>query len=144
MQTNIAHLGSYELWLALREIRVVEVYPAGSKLFQRGTSAQGVYFVDQGSVNLLWDGDSKGEPLFEMAGPGAVLGLAESMTGEAYRLTAEVSATSQISYVDRASFLGLMRQHPEFCMQVVRLLSENLHGLYFRFQSSAPVRKSTA
>ena len=83
--------------------------------------------------------------LSETAGPGAVLGLAESMTGEGYRLTAEVTEPSRVSFIERGAFLGSMQEHPEFCMQVVRLLSENLHGLYYRFQCTPQTRgKSSA
>jgi CRP-like cAMP-binding protein len=131
-----------KFWHALRELRIPHVHLPGEKLFSRGRRATGIYVVEEGSVSLLWEGDARMAPVFETAGPGAVLGLAETMTGEAYRLTAEVSRRSTISFVDRESLLGVMRQHPEFCMQVVHMLSEDLHGLYHRFQSTPLSRRS--
>jgi CRP-like cAMP-binding protein len=131
-------------WRALQELRIPHVHAPGERLFTRGRPAQGVYLVEEGSVNLLWEGDGHTAPVFEKAGPSAVLGLAETMTGESCRLTAEVTSPSTISFIDRECFLRLMRQHPEFCMQVVHMLSEDLHGLYHRFQNTALSRRSTA
>jgi CRP-like cAMP-binding protein len=135
---------SEKFWHALRELRVPHVHLPGEKLFSRGRRASGIYVIEEGSVTLLWEGDRMLAPVFETAGPAAVLGLAETMTGEAYRLTAEVNRRSTISFIDRATLLGLMRQHPEFCMQVVHMLSEDLHGLYHRFQTTTSSRKSSA
>lgn len=135
MNLDIPNQQSSIFWQSVKALSASRSYPSGIKLFERGTTAQGVYLVEHGTVNLVWDGESKAGPIFEVAEAGAVLGLSESMTGDPYRMTAEVSAPSRIAYVERSAFLDLMREHPEFCMQVVRLLSENLHGLYYRVQS---------
>jgi CRP-like cAMP-binding protein len=133
-----------KFWDALRELRVPHVHLAGEKLFTRGRRAIGIFVIEEGSVSLLWEGDRMLAPVFETVGPAAVLGLAETMTGESYRLTAEVTRRSTISFIDRESLLRLMRKHPEFCMQVVYMLSEDLHGLYHHFQTATLGRKSTA
>ncbi len=135
MNLDIPNQQSSIFWQSVKALCATRSYPSGTKLFERGTTAKGVYLVEDGAVNLIWDGESKAGPVFEVAAAGAVLGLSESMTGDAHRMTAEVSAPSRVAYVERSAFLALMREHPEFCMQVVRLLSENLHGLYYRVQS---------
>jgi len=40
-----------------------------------------------------------------------------------------------IAFVPRDSLLEFLRRHCDFCMQVVRLLSEDLHRLYHKFRS---------
>lgn len=132
-----AHPDCKNLWQTLSAFKMPQDCPAGTRLFERGGTAQGIYLVEEGSVNLLWASGNKTEP-FATANSGAVLGLAESMTGEAYRLTAEVASPSRISHIEREPFLSFMRENPEFCMQIVRLLSEDLHGLYYRFQCTVP------
>jgi CRP-like cAMP-binding protein len=124
-------------WQLLSTLKLPLECPAGSRLFERGGTAKGLYLVEEGSVTLLLACGNKAEQ-FAAAGPGAVLGLAETVTGETYRLTAEVASPSRIFHVERAPFLKLMRQNPEFSMQIVRLLSEDLHGLYYRFQGTTP------
>jgi CRP-like cAMP-binding protein len=125
-------------WQSLTALRPVQVFSPGTKLFARGEPAPGVYLVLEGSVNLLLASDAKTKQLFEVVGPGAILALAESMTGEACRLSAVVDGPSRAFFIERDAFLQFTREHPEFCMHIVRLLSENLHRLYYRFQCSAP------
>ncbi len=62
-------------------------------------------------------------------------GLSESMTGEKYRITAEASKQTTAAFIPRENSLEFLRQHGDFCMQVVRLLSPDLHGLYHKFCS---------
>jgi CRP-like cAMP-binding protein len=64
-----------------------------------------------------------------------VLGLSENMTGETYQVTAEAGDETTAVFIPRDEFLKLLREHCDFCMQVVRLLSEDLLGLYDKFRS---------
>jgi CRP-like cAMP-binding protein len=57
------------------------------------------------------------------------------MTGEKYRITAEAGERTTVAFIPRKEFLALLREHGDFCMQVVRSLSEDLHGLYHKFRS---------
>jgi CRP-like cAMP-binding protein len=126
---------SSELYQALHGIKSVRVYPKGSTLFQQGAAVSGVYVVESGRVRVLLP-SSHGRPqLLEIAGPGTVLGLSESMSGEAYRVTAEAEDHATVAFVPQQGFLEFLRVHTDFCMQVVRLLSEDLHGLYHKFRS---------
>jgi len=71
--------------------------------------------------------------LLEVAGPGTVLGLSENMSGEKYKITAEAGSHTMAVFVPREEFVAFLREHVDFSMEVVRLLSEDLHGLYHRF-----------
>jgi len=73
--------------------------------------------------------------LLEAAGEGAVLGLSETLSGDNYRVTVEADEATTASFIARKDLVELLDGHHEFCMQVVRLLSESLHGLYHRFRS---------
>jgi CRP-like cAMP-binding protein len=126
---------SPELYQALHGTKSVRVYPKGSTLFQQGAAVDGVYVVESGLVRVLLP-TSRGRPqLLDVVGPGSVLGLSESMSGEAYRVTAEAEDHATVAFVPQQGFLEFLREHTEFCMQVVRLLSEDLHGLYHKFRS---------
>jgi CRP-like cAMP-binding protein len=124
-----------DLWQALHGIKALRVYPKGSRLFQQGTAVSGVYVVESGEVRVLLPTGQSRPQLLGVAGPGAILGLSESMTGGDYRVTAEAGDHTTVAYIPRESFLDFLREHCEFCMQVVRLLSEDLHGLYHKFRS---------
>jgi len=124
-----------DLWCALSPLKSVRSYRNGAPLFQSGQPARGIFLVEEGEVRLVLPASAKGEIVFGVAGPGSVLGLCETMTGEAYKLTAETAGPARIACVERGALLDFLHQHDEFCLQIVRLLSEDLHGLYHRFRS---------
>jgi CRP-like cAMP-binding protein len=124
-----------DLWEALHGVKSVRIYPKGATLFEQGTEVAGVYVVESGVVRVLLPTAQNGRQLLEVAGPGSVLGLSESMSGEAYRVTAEAGDHTTVAFIPRESFVDFLREHCDFCMQVVRLLSEDLHGLYHKFRT---------
>jgi CRP-like cAMP-binding protein len=126
---------SPDLMQALRGIKSVRSFPKGATLFQQGSAVTGVYLVESGEVRVLLPSGQKQKQLLEVVGPGTMLGLSESMTGEKYRITAEAGEPTTAAFIPRKEFLEFLREHGDFCMQVVRLLSEDLHGLYHKFRS---------
>jgi CRP/FNR family cyclic AMP-dependent transcriptional regulator len=126
---------SPDLLQALRHIKSVQLFPKGATLFQQGSAVTGVYVVESGEVRVLLPSGHRQKQLLEVVGPGTMLGLSESMTGEKYRITAEAGEHTKAAFIPREEFLEFLREHGDFCMQVVRLLSEDLHGLYHKFRS---------
>jgi CRP-like cAMP-binding protein len=103
-------------------------------VFQQGHPAEGIYLVEKGEVRLTLPSLAQPEPTFEIVGPGTMLGLSETMTGEAHKLSAEAVGHAEIAHVERGRVLAFLREHHQFCLQIVQLLSDDLHGLYRRFQ----------
>ena len=120
---------------ALRPIMERRVFPKGATLYQHGTMAEGIYLLEAGAVRVLLPVPDNQSQLLEVAGEGAILGLSEALSGGSYRVTAEADEATTASFIARKDFVELLDGHHEFCMQVVRLLSESLHGLYHRFRS---------
>ena len=111
------------------------VFAKGATVYREGMMATGIYLVETGAVRVLLPSSDLKSQLLEVARPGAILGLSESLSGESYRVTVEAEEQTIVAYVARKSFVELLDGNQEFCMQVVRLLSENLHGLYHLFRS---------
>jgi CRP-like cAMP-binding protein len=126
---------SPDLLQALRGLKSAQLFPKGSTLFRRGTAVTGVYLVESGEVRVLLPTGQSQKQLLEVVGPGTVLGLSESMSGEKYRITAEAGDETTAAFIPREEFLEFLREHGDFCMQVVRLLSADLHALYHKFRS---------
>ncbi len=126
---------SPDLLQALHGIKSVRPFPKGATLFQQGTAATGVYLVECGEVRVLLPTGPSQKQLWEVVGPGTMLGLSESMTGEKYRITAEAGDETTAAFIPREKFLEFLRERCDFSMQVVRLLSEDLHALYHKFRS---------
>lgn len=127
-------LGS-DLLQALDGIKSVRSFPKGTTLFQQGSTVTGIYLVERGEVRVLLPTGQRQKQLLEVVGPGTVLGLSESMTGDNYRITAEAGDETVAAFIPREEFLEFLRAHCDFSMQVVRLLSQELHGLYQKFRS---------
>jgi len=127
-----------DLWLALHALGPSGVDCTQRTLFRRGEPCRGVYMVEEGSVKLLLSAQPTVNAELETVGAGAVLGLAETVTGDEYKLTAEAAEGARISYIDRASFMDGLQQNPQLSLQIVRLLSDDLHNLYHRFRCMLP------
>jgi CRP-like cAMP-binding protein len=119
---------------ALEALKTRKTYGEGESLFRRGQAARGIYLVESGSVRLEAIDEVEQGP-FGTAGPGAILGLCETVSGHPYCLSAQAAAPVQVAFVQRAALLGFLRESHEHCMQVVRLLSEDLHLLYESFRA---------
>ena len=126
---------SPDLYQALHGLKAVKVFSKGATLFRRGTPVTGVYFIESGRVRIVLPAGRGRPQLLNVNGPGTLLGLSEIMSGEDHRVTAVADDHVIASFVPRHGFLQFLRGNNEFCMQVVRLLSEDLHGLYHHFRS---------
>lgn len=126
---------SSQLSQALRGLKPVRMFANGSALFREGSAVTGIYLVESGAVRVLLSNGGLQNQLLNVAGPGTMLGLSESMSGEKYQNTAEAVEPTLAVFIPREELLEFLREHGDFCMQVVRLLSEDLHGLYHKFRS---------
>lgn len=124
-----------ELLQALEPLKCARLFQQGSALFAQGSPATGVYLIESGEVRVLLPTVHNQRQLLEVVGAGTILGLSETMSGETYPITAEAVEETEASFIPRAEFLEFLRGHVDFCMQVVRLLSDDLHALYHKFRS---------
>jgi len=107
-------------------------YPSGALLFQEGAPADGIFLLCRGAVKLSV-GSSHGDSLLlRSAGPGEILGLSATLTGQDHEVTAETTTPSQLVFVRRKDFLRYLREHSEVCLRVVESLSNDVHAAYER------------
>jgi CRP/FNR family cyclic AMP-dependent transcriptional regulator len=126
---------SPELLQALHRIKSLRHYPKGATLFQQGSVSGGIYLVLSGEVRVLLPNGPREEQLLQVMGPGTMLGLSESMTGEKHRTRAEAGDKTTVGFVPRQEFRAFLVKHEEFCVQVAESLSDELHGIYHKFRS---------
>jgi CRP/FNR family cyclic AMP-dependent transcriptional regulator len=126
---------SPDLLQALHGVKPVRRFAKGTTLIQQASAARGVFVVESGEVRVLLPTGQDKRQLLEVVGRGTMLGLSENMTGDNYRVTAEAGEETTAIFIPREEFLNFLREHCDFCMQVVRLLSDDLLGLYDKFRS---------
>jgi CRP/FNR family transcriptional regulator len=117
------------------EIKEQAVLAKGALLFAEGRPSRGVYVLCEGRAKLSICSESGKRLMLRVAGPGEVLGLGATLSGDPYEVTAELLDTAQVVFVKRKDLLKFLRDNPTICMEVVRRLSDDLHGAYERVRS---------
>lgn len=129
-----------DLWRAFDEIKSSKSYAAGALLFEEESPAVGVFLIERGqvSIRVLTVGGKRRRLV--MAGPGTMLGLSEVISGECYKVSAHAVIATNVFFIEREDLLQFLAAHPPVCMEVVRVLSEDLHSLYHHFRNLDSVR----
>ena len=138
-----------DLWSGLGEIKSRRSLTSGAVLFGEGEVPSRVYLVEKGQVRIVISTERGGSRLLATAGAGTLLGLSEAIGGEPHKVSARSVGECEVSYVEREDLLDFLAKQPRLCMQIVRLLSEDLHSLYHQFrdlstQPGGPSRRRTA
>ncbi len=125
---------------AFDEIKTLASFPRGTVLFSEGRPVRGIYILCDGRAKLSICSDVAKRLTLRVAGPGEVLGLGAAMTNTPYEITAELVDNSQVAFIRRKDLLKFLREHPETCLQIVRMLSQDVHGAYERVRTIGTVR----
>ncbi len=125
---------------AFDQIKSSDLYPRNTVLFAEGRPVRGVYILCDGRARLSICSDTGRRLTLRVAGPGEVLGLGAALSNTPYEITAELLDNSQVVFVRRKDLSKFLRNHPEVCLQIVRMLSQDLHGAYERVRSIGTMR----
>ena len=126
---------SPELQAELERLATIVFKPKGTILFRRGEDVSGVFLIRAGRVSLALDCESRVYPA-RVLGPGAIVGLPASVSGNPYSLTAKVCEDSELAFVARAALLGCLRNNPSLCFQVMDMLSGEISGIRSAFKQN--------
>ncbi len=123
-----------ELLRAFEGTALTRHYSKGAVVYRRGRAVRGVFLIRKGRVRQLL-AEGTGGLALQVSGPGSVLGLGETMSGAAYEATVETLEACEIGFLRREDFLAYLRQNCGLCLQLVQLLSEDLHQLYQHYRT---------
>lgn len=98
-----------------------QTFAPGETLIAEGNRAKSAYFILQGSVTL-----KQSNQIIGLAEPGALLGESAMIGNTQYSLTAVAETPVSTARIDRALFLRVANEYPEFGAAVVKALSEKL------------------
>jgi len=73
--------------------------------------------------------------LLRAAGPGEILGLSATLTGQDYEVTAQTTTLAELVFIRRRDFLRYLKEHSEVCLQVVECLSNDVQSAYDRVRT---------
>jgi len=124
-----------DLWSSLEPLARVRAYQPRTVLFEGGARADGIYLIQKGKVRVWMREEGSRTILIDPAMPGTMLGLSEAIAQSTHKVSAEALIPTEAGFVSSEKLLQYLREHREICMQVVRILSEDLHALYHQFQA---------
>jgi CRP/FNR family transcriptional regulator, cyclic AMP receptor protein len=125
---------------AFDEIKSLTFYPRNTVLFAEGRPVRGIYILCDGRAKLSICSDTGKRLTLRVAGPGEVLGLGAALSNSPYEVTAELLDNSQVVFVRKKELTKFLREHRTVCMEIVRMLSQDLHVAYERVRSIGMVR----
>ena len=108
----------------LSEITSSATYPKGATLFVEGQPARGVFILCAGHVKLSTSSSDGRTLILRISEPGDLLGLAATISGRPYEVTADVIEPTQANFISHAEFLNFLREHGEAALRVAQELSE--------------------
>jgi CRP-like cAMP-binding protein len=114
-----------ELQKQLRAIATEIEKAAGEVLFRRGDAAEGAFLVMEGQVWMGLEEKARRYPE-RLLGPGCVLGLPATLSGEPYSLTAKAHEKTRLAFVPRGDVLRLLSTNSSLSLEVLRVLSEEI------------------
>lgn len=120
---------------AFDSIKCLVRYPRGEVLFQEGQPARGIFVLCEGRAKLSVCSESGKRLTLRIATPGEVLGTSACLAAGQYEVTAEALDNAKVALVRRKDLLKFLRTHRDACLQVVHLLSQDLHVAYDRVRS---------
>lgn len=125
---------------AFDAIKSLGLYRRNSVLFAEGRPVRGIYILCDGRAKLSICSDIGRRLTLRVAGPGEVLGLGAALSNTPYEVTAELLDNSQVVFVRRKELVKFLREHPVVCLQIVHMLSQDLHGAYERVRTIGTMR----
>lgn len=111
----------------LESIQCSSEYAANQTLFSERETARGVFIVISGEIKLSINSSDGRRLSLRIAKKGDVLGLASTLSGSPYELTAETLYPARLAHVSRPAFLSFLSRHPEVYQVATEELSRHVH-----------------
>jgi len=121
---------THPLESALLKHQTLELWPAGRKLFFEGEEPRGVYVIHSGTVDLVFSAKDGRAKALRLARAPQIVGLSSVFSRKAHDYTATIRSTSELGFVDAATFHQLLESSPAIWFSVLRLLSEDVNSCY--------------
>lgn len=118
---------SPELLVALEPLTTAVHGSAQHQVLEQGAPGHGVYIVRSGMVRLaIAVADSGREIFHRLLGPGCIVGLPAVLCSEPSLFSARCQGDCTLAFIEASAFQQFLRTQPLLCMEVVRLMGQEL------------------
>jgi len=104
-------------------------YAKGGFPFLQGDPDQRVFYVDEGEVKIIRVSPCGRESIISLRHPGELFGVAEAMTGQTRRASAQAVTALSVHHMQGLQFKGFLEQYPRVAVRVGELMSYRLRDL---------------
>jgi CRP-like cAMP-binding protein len=101
-------------------------FPRDAVIFEEGTLGDYMYLIQDGQVKVTKMSEDGREKILEMFGPGDFFGDMSLFDRQPRSASIKTTKACVLMALSRQDFLGLLRQNPDVCMQVMQELSRRL------------------
>jgi CRP-like cAMP-binding protein len=118
---------SAELLGALAPLASATSGAPNQAIVEQGAPGQGVYIVRSGLVRLSIVQPETGKEIFQrLLGPGCAIGLPAVLCSQPYNFTARCQIDCKLDFIESSVFQEFLRTQPLLCLEVVRLMGQEL------------------
>jgi CRP/FNR family transcriptional regulator len=98
----------------------------GETLFERGDAGDGCYWLRSGVVTVCATSATGEQRILAILGPGALIGELAMIDGLPRSATVQAVRDCSLTFISRAAFMVVLRQHPELHMEITATLAARL------------------
>jgi CRP/FNR family transcriptional regulator, cyclic AMP receptor protein len=110
-------------------------YPKGAVLFVEGQIPTGTFILCSGVVKLSTYSNSGKTLISRFVNPGEILGVAATISGKPYVVTAEVHEPAAVKFIHRADFLTFLLNHADATLRAAQQLADNYFAALSELQN---------
>ena len=110
----------------LQSMQFPSSYAANVVIFSEKDPAQGIYIVVEGEVKVSINSSEGRRLSLAIARKGEILGMASTLAGSPYDVTAETLYPAKVAHIGRRDFLNFLARHPEAYQVVIEELSRSV------------------
>lgn len=103
-------------------------YPANTVIFSETQPSAGIVVILEGEVKLSMNSSDGRRLSLRIVRAGEVLGLASTLSGSPYEVTADTLYPVKIAHVTRKAFLQFLTRHPDAYQAVARDMARRFNG----------------
>jgi len=120
---------------SVRDIIIEKECGKGEIIFSEGDDGIGFYMVSKGLVKIYKVSFEGKEHILHIFGPGEVFGEVPVFTGKVYPANAEAIQKSQLLFLPRKTFIGLVTKNPSISLNMLAVLSMRLRQFSVQIES---------
>jgi CRP/FNR family transcriptional regulator, cyclic AMP receptor protein len=98
----------------------------GKTLFERGDAGDGCYWLQRGVLAVCVASATGEQRTLAILGPGAIVGELAMIDGLPRSASVQAIRDCELSFISRAAFTDMLRQHPELYADIVTTLAARL------------------